>query len=1496
MRWLINLLKGVGAFLLLAVMLFSWGSSAALAAFFTTPGGGTGGFTGRPLITVEITADKTSVPVNLAGFGPDPSLPYTSTLTAVVRQDGRLLGGNVQFDLAPNLAQGALFDPADSTQGFRSLPIENSSGIATAFFHASETPGTVTITATAQDPNTGQTVSTSLQIQVVAEERPPVTMSFTGPYINAVIAGESRFGNPLIQNGAYSRVISVVVADADGRPTNPNTQINFFLIDGPITGYPASPGEFVIVGTDGDPVEGQFQFGAVSGDFLNRGARPSDWLMLTGQPRKIERVLNATTLLVQQKSVPFNLGPNAGAVFPYVVGHAENGAILSPSFTDLNGVASTTLTYPVTRIGQTAILMACTKDFSNCGILNTCDAQGKNCKSVYLGVTNGFDRTLTVSAANLGPNRSTEVRMCLRDPNLTPLPATEIRYDIGSVGPAKVTINDKEGSKGALLTGSEGCANVKITSSGQIPGSQPIEIQFTSDYVAAPVPVTIKSPGAGKMDGLFSCEFEFDKGAATCSGTLRLTDDEGSPMSGVLIGLAPVKPPFPFELTFDPAEGIFGKTNDQGQVQVAINLSGPGDYTFPFQTAAGGTATYEFAVTVPVPGTLKLTVVGGTAATIGSPFGAVVTAEGGIPPYTFSVLAGALPPGLSLGENGAITGTPTTEGTFSFVVQATDSKKQTGFSAVTITVAKGGTTTTPLAVTLTGPAAGTTGVAYNAILGATGGTAPYSFSVLAGSLPPGLFLSSNGSITGTPTTVGTFTFSVQVTDSKGATGTGNFSITISSPQTSAPTITTTSPLPDGTPNKSYATVFAATGGTAPYTWRIEETNVLAGIGLTLNPTTGLLGGIPSATSNGTYLAVIRVTDANGAFALKTFTLTVGSGGGGGPTVASIQLLADPSTLASSGQTPVTITAIARDIGNVVVKGATVTFSANNNGTLQVTQAVSDDAGKATAILTSPNDKSLRTITVTANASGAPSATINIDVVGTAITASGPDSAVIGNTVAITFTLKDSAGVGIAGQTLTIVSNPTGNTINPSNPVTDSAGQVTVQVTANVSGSIVASALGATGSKTLTVATDNFVFTTPDQNAAPIDVCLNSINCTSPKVTPPQNLTVRLTTGNPAVGVAGKTVTFDTTRGTLAALSAVTDANGNATVSISSTNAGPAVITAKTTDTASQAIQTQVSLNFVATTPTQMTLQASPGTISVNVPPSTDQKSTITATVRDAAFNLVKGATVTFTLTDVTGGSINPASAVTDEFGQASTVYTAGSASSALNGVRVDAAVTGFAAVNASVNLTVSQQSLKITLGTGNSIVEPNSTTYEYPYSVLVTDAAGLPVPNAQVTLNVVPVASSTGLNAYFKGYWKLTDPVPPATTGTAPWVSVTTASCKNEDVDQNGIYQVPPDNDLNSNGELEPGNIATVSVNSLTTNASGFAFFNVVYAQEYANWVQVELSARATVAGSEATEITRFVLPILASELTNKDVSPPGNPSPFGTTGDPATDSCTIAP
>ena len=151
-------------------------------------------------------------------------------------------------------------------------------------------------------------------------------------------------------------------------------------------------------------------------------------------------------------------------------------------------------------------------------------------------------------------------------------------------------------------------------------------------------------------------------------------------------------------------------------------------------------------------------------------YDASLTAIGGTAPYTWSVLSrprgkskgnnGSLPPGLSL-SSGSITGMPTTAGTFSFTVQAQDSKGQTATQPLSIAIAA---TLVPVQITTTSLSGGQTGTGYSATLTATGGTAPYSWSILSGSLPPGLSLSS-GSITGMPTTAGTFSFTMQVADS-----------------------------------------------------------------------------------------------------------------------------------------------------------------------------------------------------------------------------------------------------------------------------------------------------------------------------------------------------------------------------------------------------------------------------------------------------------------------------------------------------------------------------------------------------------------------------------------------------------------------------------------------------------------------------------------------------------------------------------------------------------
>ncbi len=242
--------------------------------------------------------------------------------------------------------------------------------------------------------------------------------------------------------------------------------------------------------------------------------------------------------------------------------------------------------------------------------------------------------------------------------------------------------------------------------------------------------------------------------------------------------------------------------------------------------------------------------------TVTYPYSGGFTASGGSPPYTWQA-SGALPPGLMLGSDGTVSGAPTQVGSFPFSVTATDSA-QTPVSgpplATQIVI------NNPAALALNAmpaPPAGVDGVPYGPFsFSVTGGFLPLTWTTTPSSLPPGLSLGSDGTLTGTPTSIKTFNFTVTVTDSSAptpATSSLPFSINITAPP--PPTINAAEPL-TGTVGLMYTPFqFTVSGGLAPLAWL--ETPLLSG-GLSLS-SDGILSGTPTAA--GQFPITLNVTDA-----------------------------------------------------------------------------------------------------------------------------------------------------------------------------------------------------------------------------------------------------------------------------------------------------------------------------------------------------------------------------------------------------------------------------------------------------------------------------------------------------------------------------------------------------------------------------------------------------------------------------------------------------------
>jgi type VI secretion system secreted protein VgrG len=162
---------------------------------------------------------------------------------------------------------------------------------------------------------------------------------------------------------------------------------------------------------------------------------------------------------------------------------------------------------------------------------------------------------------------------------------------------------------------------------------------------------------------------------------------------------------------------------------------------------------------------------------VGTAYAQTVSASGGTSPYVFSLSSGTLPTGLSLnGATGAITGTPTAAGTFTFTISATDVNGCSGSRLYDISIASTGCPAILLSPTTLPP--GTPLFPYSQQITASGGTAPYTFVIAAGALPPGLVLTTSGLITGAPQQPGIFNVTIRATDLNGCQGSRTYSLVI----------------------------------------------------------------------------------------------------------------------------------------------------------------------------------------------------------------------------------------------------------------------------------------------------------------------------------------------------------------------------------------------------------------------------------------------------------------------------------------------------------------------------------------------------------------------------------------------------------------------------------------------------------------------------------------------------------------------------------------------
>ena len=342
------------------------------------------------------------------------------------------------------------------------------------------------------------------------------------------------------------------------------------------------------------------------------------------------------------------------------------------------------------------------------------------------------------------------------------------------VAPAPLKITTKSLPGGATLSAYD-------TTLAAVGGTPP----YTWKWISGELPPGVTLATTGDLSGT-------PTGGGTYPFTVEVTDSAPSPQTAiahfhVTITTTPLKittmalPGATLNSAYTANLGASGGVPpytwslDSGQLPSGITLASsgalagtatvPGIYRFKVKvndsspTPQQTTASFKlFVAAIP----LAITTNSLPGGTVGSSYSESFAASGGTSPYYWTVASGALPNGITLSTAGALSGTPTAPGTSKFTVKVTDSspKPVSTTAAFKLAIAP-----VSLLVANTALPAATSGSPYTASLLTSGGTAPFTWQKISGTLPAGINLSSAGNLAGITKEQGTYTFTVRVTDS-----------------------------------------------------------------------------------------------------------------------------------------------------------------------------------------------------------------------------------------------------------------------------------------------------------------------------------------------------------------------------------------------------------------------------------------------------------------------------------------------------------------------------------------------------------------------------------------------------------------------------------------------------------------------------------------------------------------------------------------------------------